>query len=421
MSGDATASSRLRTHTGHSPAHVHDSPFIRAGEGARAVFASIIFGLSGPMLGGLLLFGWRAGVVAVLSVLSCAATETLYYRVTRTPALLGRSHAVLTGVLLALTLPAFAPWYVPIVAGAFAILVGKAIFGGVGHFVWQPALVGRFAVAVLLPAQLTVVNADFPTRQPVLSQPRLLFGNLDDAAVGDGHRNDISPWRGRGAPYGKDAFLLTPPARTLRGLSDWESPAYSALAFRPGDRIEGPPAALLQMPPMENLIYGARPGALGETGIVLLLMAGLYMAYRNYLKWELPFSMLAAAWITAAVAPIYLAGPEDRALTLWMPLMTPEGLDVGLTYVHYQLLSGGLALAIVLVSAEMTSRPVTTGGQVLFGLGCGALAMLLQMYTKLPIPCLLAVLAMNTLTPSIDRFWRPRVFGTRHFAILRGQ
>jgi len=102
-------------------------------------------------------------------------------------------------------------------------------------------------------------------------------------------------------------------------------------------------------------------------------------------------------------------------------LLSPEGLGTALTYVNYQLLSGQLALAMLLVSAEMTSRPVTTGGQVLLGLGCGTLAMLLQLYTTVPIPCLMGVLAMNTLTPTIDRFWRPRVFGTRHFAILRGE
>ena len=417
MNANATASSQDQPPAAPAPAHMHDSPFLRAPEGARTVFTFTVFALCGPLLGGLVLFGWRAGLTAALAVASCVATEALYYRVTRTPAMLGRSHAVLTGVLLALTLPAFVPWYVPVIAGAFAIVVGKAVFGGVGHFVWQPALVGRLAVTVLLPAALTVADARFQSRQPVLAQNRLLIGDVRNAAFGD----DIAPWRGRAAPRQADAFLLTPPAQVLRGLTDRESPAYGALVFRRADRLDGPPAALLQMPPMENLCYGARPGGLGETGIILLLVACLYLTYRNYLKWELPLAMLAAAWATVAVAPIHLAGPNDTVRTMWLPLLSPEGLDVALTYIHYQLLSGELALAIVLVSAEMTSRPVTTGGQVIFGLGCGTLALILQMYSSVPIPCLMAVLAMNTLTPTIDRFWRPRVFGTRHFAILRGE
>jgi len=417
MNHDATGSSQDRTSAAASVAHVHDSPFIRAPEGAHTVFMVTVFAVCGPLLGGIVLFGWRAVLVAALAIASCVVTELLYYRVTRTPALLGRSHAVLTGVLLALSLPAFVPWFVPVVGGAFAIIVGKAVFGGVGHFVWQPALVGRLAVAVMFPALLTISDARFQHRMPVLAQERLLVGDVLQGAVG----NDIAPWLRRPAPNGKDAFLLTPPTEALRGLTDRQSPAYSALVFRPADQPEAKPAALLQMPPMENLFYGARPGSLGETGIVLLIVACLYLVYRNYLKWELPLAMLLAAWATVAVAPIYLAGPNDTVQTLWLPLLSPEGLDTALTYISYQLLSGQLALAIVLVSVEMTSRPVTAGGQVLLGLGCGTLAMLLQLYTAVPIPCLMAVLAMNTLTPTIDRFWRPRVFGTRHFTILRGQ
>ncbi len=417
MNPDATTSSLDRTHAGATIAHVHDSPFLHGPEDARTVFLVTIFAVCGPLLGGIVLFGWRAAIVAALAIASCVVTELLYYHVTRIPALLGRSHAVLTGVLLALTLPAFVPWFVPVVGGAFAIIVGKAVFGGVGHFVWQPALVGRLAVAVMFPALLTISDTRFQHRLPVLAQNRLLIGDVREGVVG----NDIAPWRGHPAPSGKDAFLLTPPAEALRGLTDRQSPDFSALVFRPVDQPGAKPAALLQMPPMEDLFYGARPGGLGETGIILLIVACLYLIYRNYLKHELPLSMLLAASITVAVAPIYMAGPNNTVRTLWLPLLSPEGLDTAMTYVSYQLLSGQLALAIVLVSVEMTSRPVTTGGQVLFGLGCGTLAMLLQLYTTVPIPCLMAVLAMNTLTPTIDRFWRPRVFGTRHFAILRGE
>jgi electron transport complex protein RnfD len=167
------------------------------------------------------------------------------------------------------------------------------------------------------------------------------------------------------------------------------------------------------------LLWGTRPGGIGETSIVLLAVAGLYLVFRNYIKWQLPFVFLTAAWATVAVAPVYLAGPNDTVRTCWVPLLTGEGLGVAFTYINYQVFSGGLALAILLASAEMTSRPVTAGGQVLFAAGCGVLAMLLQMYTPMPIPCFMAVLAMNTLTPTIDRLWRPRVFGTRRLAFLR--
>ena len=399
---------------GLSPADGVVSPFLRAPEGARTVFLVTLLAMCAPLAGGLVLFGWRAAGVTALAVLSCTVVERAYYRVTHVPALLGRTHGVLTGLLLALTLPAYVPWYVPVVAGAFAILVGKAIFGGVGHFVWQPALVGRLAVAVLFAAQLAGPDPRFATRRPVLAQNRLLIGDVRSA----GHAQDHLPWRGRTAPRGRDAFLLTPPVELLRGLTRGRAD-YSALAFRPLDDPRARPAALLEMPPIQDLLWGTRPGGVGETCGILLVVAGLYLIYRNYVKWPLPVAFLAAAWAVAAVGPVRFAGPDGVPVTLWVPLLSDEGLGAACTYVNYQLLGGELLLAAMLASVEMTSRPVTNGGQAVFGLGCGAVAMLLQLYTDVSIPCYMAVLAVSTLTPTIDRLWRPRVFGTRRFSLRR--
>jgi electron transport complex protein RnfD len=95
--------------------------------------------------------------------------------------------------------------------------------------------------------------------------------------------------------------------------------------------------------------------------------------------------------------------------------VTAEGLDVGFLYLLYHLLSGEMLLAAFFLATEMTSRPVTTGGQVIFGLVCGVIAALLKLYVDTSIPAYLAVLVMNTFTPTIDAVWRPRVFGQKRF------
>ncbi len=384
------------------------APFIRAPEGVRGVFAVTLAAACGPLAAGIVLFGWRAGVVAALSVGGCVGFERLYYRVTRVPALIGRSHAWLTGVLLALTLPAFVPWYVPLIASAFAVIVAKAVFGGVGHFLWQPALVGRLAVAVMFPLTMA------PAAWPVLAPSRIIIGDVRSQR----RPEQYDQWRGTPAPRDADAFALTPPASTLSKLTRGEAPAYGGLARVRRDIPRAKPPALTAMASLNDLIYGARPGGIGETCVVVIIVAGLYLVYRNYVKAQLPLVMLASAWCVAAIAPVQLAGPNDTIEWMWWPMLA-EGLDVGFTYVNYQLLSGELFLATFFLATEMTSRPVTTGGQVLFGLGCGAGAMLLQLYVNVPIPCYMAVLAMNTLTPTIDAIWRPRVFGQKRFAFLR--
>jgi Na+-translocating ferredoxin:NAD+ oxidoreductase RnfD subunit len=124
--------------------------------------------------------------------------------------------------------------------------------------------------------------------------------------------------------------------------------------------------------------------------------------------------MLAAATVVAMAAPIRLAGPGDSLATVWWPALSEES-EVGLLYVCYQLFSGGLVLSAFFLAPEMTTRPVTTGGQVVFGAACGALAMLLQLYVDTPIPAFIAVLAMNTFSPAIEAICRPRVLGARRF------
>jgi electron transport complex protein RnfD len=302
-----------------------------------------------------------------------------------------------------LTLPPTVPLYIPVIASAFAIIVGKAIFGGVGHFLWQPALVGRLAVAVMFPALLN------PIYWPILAQDQLVVGDAGRAR----RVLKYTQWAGRPSPSDGDGFLVRHPAAFLRGLTDPDRPRYSALATTPAEQARAKPAALRSLPPISDLMYGARPGGIGETCAVIILVSGLYLVYRNYVKWQLPMAFLLAAAATAGIAPIFLAGPNDVTRTVWLPLLSSEGPDIGFTYVNYQLLSGGFLLAAFFLATEMTSRPVTTGGQVLFGLGCGLVGMLLKLYVNVPIPAYVAVLAMNTLTPTIDAMWRPRVMGQK--------
>lgn len=379
-----------------------EAPYMRAPEAVRTIFTVTIIMACGPLLAGVIFFGWRAVVVAFLSVTSCVVFEKLYFRVRRTPALLGRSHAYLTGVLLALTLPPFVPWYIPVIAAMFAIIVGKAIFGGVGHFLWQPALVGRLAVAVMFPALLT------PASWSILAQEHLVVGDLANAQKVE----RLSQWTGYRPNHNVEAITTQPPSKTLDGLTNQAEPAFSALAYQPTDMTRPKPAALMELPPINEFFFGARPGGIGETCVIAIVIAGLYLVYRNYVKWELPVSMGLSAAIVIAIAPIYLAGPEESVQRIWLPILH-EGFDVGFVYVCYQLLSTELLLAAFFLAPEMTSRPVTAGGQVLFGIGCGTLAMVLRLFFRVPIPCYLAVLAMNTLTPSIDAIWRPRVLGKK--------
>jgi Na+-translocating ferredoxin:NAD+ oxidoreductase RnfD subunit len=449
----------------------HGSPFLRAPETARTIFLTMSVVALAPLAAGLVYFGWRSLYVTALSVLTCMLVETVYYRVSRAPALLGRSHSFLTGLLLALTLPAHVPWYVPIVGGAFATLVGKAIFGGVGHFLWQPALVGRLAVAVLFAQQIANPYPPVDGRQvhpgvwPILSQEKIIVGDILNAGgdVLNAGSETRYHWRRTSPQPGRDALWLMPVNERLSPLTDipeswrtWldtgegyskplklfltrvlkkpeEGAKYSSIGYAPSDVDGAMPGAMRALPPINDLLLGARPGGIGETCAIVIVIAGLYMIYRHYVKWQLPAAFLFAACVVAALAPVQLQGPNNTVVGNWgpaggwalsnwfsgqpwtLPPLLREGLDVGVIYVCFQMLSGEFLLAAFFLAPEMTSPPVTSGGQVLFGLGAGAAAMLLRLYVDTPVPAYIAVLLMNTFTPLIDRIWRPRVLGMRRF------
>ncbi|MFB3892875.1 MAG: RnfABCDGE type electron transport complex subunit D [Phycisphaerae bacterium] len=433
----------MTTYRDHS-AVMPQAPFLHAGEGARTVIVIMLAAACGPLVAGMILFGWRAVMVAGVSVGTCVFLENLYYRVTKVPALVGRSHAYLTGVLLAVTLPPFVPWYVPAVGAAFAIIVGKAVFGGIGHFLWQPALVGRLAVAAMFSTALS------PALWPVLARDHLLIGDVTNCQDVSRHRAQsggtsleievLNDWRSKPAPEGKDGFLLTTPRTALAGLTSTTRPAYSAIATPQGPQLP----AIRHLPSVTNLLWGAYGGGIGETCALVIIISGLYLIYRSYVTWRIPLMFVLSAAAVAALAPIQLEGPNHTvifgwgppggwssphvpAVTQWLsgeawrawldgwtrPPLLVEGLDVGFVYVSYQVLGGELMLAAFFLATEMTSRPVTSGGQAVFAIGCGVLAMLLRLYTDLPIPAYIAVLAMNTCTPVMDALWRPRVLGTR--------
>ncbi len=368
------------------------APLLRAPESSRTIFAVTIVAAMAPLTAGVVFFGYHAAIVAALSIGGCLTLERLFFRVTRSPAMQQRSHAALTGVLLALTLPPFAPWYVPLLAAAFAVIVGKGVFGGVGHFLWAPALVGRLAVGVMFAATLN------PAAWPLLSHTQVVTGDATNCRTPEfytGWRNPVT------MPTQADGYLLTRPATTLAGLANHVDPRYETI--RDG---------LLDLPAIRDTVVGSTPGSIGETSAVMLLLAGLYLVYRHYVRWFLPASIVASAAAVAAIAPAYLSAPTGAIREVWLPL-TAEGLEIGVTYIGFHVFTGELLLAAIFLASEMTSRPVTPAGQVLFGIGCGALGMLGRLYIGLPMPFYVAVLIMSTFTPLLERFTRPRVMGRR--------
>ncbi|MEW6714870.1 MAG: RnfABCDGE type electron transport complex subunit D [Nitrospirota bacterium] len=140
-----------------------------------------------------------------------------------------------------------------------------------------------------------------------------------------------------------------------------------------------------------SLLTGERAGSLGETSAILLLLGAAYLLYKKYITWHIPISFLATvgvlAWVFGGKGALFTGDP----------------------IVH--ILSGGLILGAFFMATDYVTCPTIRKGQIIFGIGCGALTMLIRLKGGFPEGVMFAILLMNCFAPLIDRGVKPDLFG----------
>jgi len=151
------------------------------------------------------------------------------------------------------------------------------------------------------------------------------------------------------------------------------------------------PAGLADMFTLKSLILGNRPGCIGETSTLALLAGGIFLLWRRCISWAIPTAFIGSVALLATL--LHQADPARNLPPL------------------YHLFSGGLMLGAVFMATDMVTTPVTGRGMFVFGLGCGVITMVIRQWGGYPEGVSFAILIMNALTPLINRFTRPHVFG----------
>ena len=134
---------------------VASSPHIRGNFRTNRIMLDVVLALLPALIVGICVLGLRALVVMLICVATCLIAEWLYARVTKTRNTVVDGSAVVTGVLLAMTLPHTVPYWLAVVGGVFAIVVVKALCGGLGQNIFNPALAGRALMMLVYPVGLT--------------------------------------------------------------------------------------------------------------------------------------------------------------------------------------------------------------------------------------------------------------------------
>ncbi len=341
------------------PLLVSASPHIHSPESVRRIMWSVVACLAPAGLWGLILFGWYAGLVIAVSVGTACITEALIQKLRKQRITLSDGSAVVTGVLLGYILPPNVPLYVPAVGAFIAIAIAKQAFGGLGYNIWNPALAGRAFV------QLAYGSAVNLSRWPMLVSGKYFWGNITKTgAVAADATTQPSPLA---------AQSLEILYRAAAGPADY--PDYG----------------------IRSLFLGTIPGCIGEVSALLILIGGIYLLARNYIKWQVPVVYIGTVAVLTFVLPVHKTGFAFKGLFGGYPV--------------YQVFSGGLFLGAFFMATDMVTTPLTVRGNIIFAAGCGLLTALIRLYGGYPEGVCYSILLMNTATPLIDRFTRPRQFG----------
>ena len=323
------------------------SPHIRLGRTTAGIMWTVSATLMPVLLLSIYVFGFRSLIITLVSVISCVAVEAISQKALGRRVSVADGSAVLTGILMAFVIPPGVPYWLPMIGAVAAIFINKELMGGLGFNVWNPALVGRALLTASFPVYMT--SAWIP---PV-----------------DWAQSPLGVY----LTGGVDAVSTATPLYVLRHYGT---------------------AALLQKfgslsVIYENFFLGLRPGCIGETSSLLLLLGALFLMIRGIITWHIPVATIATVAILS-----WIFGGET-----WF---------TGNPLLH--VLSGGLMLGAFYMCTDYVTSPTLKGGQIVFGIGVGLLTVLIRLKGGYPEGVCYAILLMNCLTPALDEWFKPKRF-----------
>jgi len=300
----------------------------------------VIIGLSPAMAAAVYYFRIPALILIWTCVISSVATEWLCNIIRKKPNSLGDFSAVVTGIILALSLPPSLPIWTAVVGSVFAVAIGKMVFGGLGANIFNPAMVGRTFLTVSFGVLMTswTVPATIPAEM-----------------------REIRP---------ENIVHVKTQATPL---------AWSKLAIK-----NSLGADIYNEEQFKATFIGEVGGSLGETSAIALLLGGLYLLIRRTINFHIPLAVLVSAFAFAALA-------------YWKD-------SFSYVQPFFHLCSGGLLLCAFFIATDPVTAPLTRRGMWIFGIGVGTITMLIRIVGEYPEGVMFSILLMNAVTPLIDRF-----------------
>ncbi len=299
-----------------------------------------------PLLLSVFVFGFQTLVITAVSVISCVVVEAISQKGLNRPITINDGTAVITGLLMAYVIPPSAPLWLPLLGAIMAIYIGKHLLGGVGYNIFNPALLGRAFLMATFPVAMTAAW--------------------------------LSPLDGMGifSFYGESVDAVSS-ATPLYLLSDGGMDALT--------KEFGSITSIYW-----NFFLGWRPGCIGETSTLLILLGGLFLIYKKYITWHSPVAVLASIALLT-----WIFGGEETLFS-GDPILA--------------ILSGGAMLGAFFMATDYVTTPMGNTAKLVFGVGVGAITVLIRLKGGYPEGICYAILLMNPLTPSLEEWFKPKRF-----------
>ena len=343
------------------------SPHIHSGSSVRGIMLDVVISLLPCAAASLLFFGARSALLILVCVGAAVLTEYLCRLAMKRENSIGDLSAVITGLLLALTLPIGLPLWQAALGSVFAIAVAKQIFGGIGYNPFNPALAGRAFLLVSYTAAMTTWNASPWLEQPKETRPEIVI----EAPAGEIPTTSASV---------KVAAVTTAtPLGVVKSSTKFGNTALGGFKYTNETR--------------KKLFLGNINGSIGETSALAILIGFAYLLIRRVITWHATVGYMGAVAVFAMCVNAFsprLALPID-----------------------FHLLAGGALFGAVFMATDMVTSPITKWGRLIFGIGCGVLTMIIRVVPggAYPEGVTFAILIMNALTPLINSATRYKRFG----------
>ncbi len=270
--------------------------------------------------------------------------------------------AWLTGLLLAISIPPLAPWWIVVIGCFFAIVFVKQLYGGLGFNLFNPAMAGYVLLLVSFPVQMT---AWLPVSE-LASSP---IGFIDALSVVFTN-------------YTQSGFSVEQLRTSVDGIT-----MATPLDTLKTDVSHGMTVAESMAKP----IFGQSAGLGWQWVNAAYLLGGLVLLQQRVINWHIPVAMLASLGLCASIGYIFDSGNQP-----------------GLAF---HMLSGATMLGAFFIATDPVSASTTNRGRLIYGAAIGLLVYLIRSFGGYPDAVAFAVLLMNMAVPLIDHYTQPRTYG----------